>query len=75
MGINELAKVYSFPRGRYSDWKKEMVNGVELFVRHHDVSDNTLEVLKSHFLRFVDPLNYFLAPKAKWRNKYFRYSY
>lgn len=70
-GINELAKVYSFPRGRYSDWKKEMVDGVELFVRHHDVSDNTLKVLKSHFLRFVDPLNYFLAPKAKWRNNYF----
>ena len=72
-GIKELADTYSFPRGLYSDWKKESINGKELFVRHKDIDKDTLTVFKAHFLRFVDPLNYFLAPKAKYGEKCYNY--
>lgn len=55
-----------FPRGKYSDWKYNSTLGY--YVRNIDVLPETRKILTAHFLRFVNPFNHFLAPKAKNTN-------
>lgn len=61
--ITELSNKLCFPRGRYSDWKYDECEGV--YVRRLDVKDLTKQVLAAHFLRTVNPINYFLVPKQR----------
>lgn len=60
---NKDEKEKIFPRGKLSDWKLE--NGNK-YIRNLpvDLSDDEKKIVKAHFLRFVDPLNYFLTPKT-----------
>ena len=53
-----------FPRGAISDWKPD-ARGI--FVRYIDeiLDDEYKEIVKAHFLRFVDPLNYYAVPGEK----------
>lgn len=60
--ITDLSKMY-FPRGKYSEWKYDSV--MDCYVRNLDVLPQTRDVLVAHFLRFVNPFNHFLTPKAK----------
>ena len=50
-----------FPRGSVSDWKCDASG---LMIRELDgtLSDEQKAIVKAHFLRFVDPLNYYAAP-------------
>ncbi|MBD5412109.1 MAG: hypothetical protein HDR51_05095 [Treponema sp.] len=50
-----------FPAGEFDDWKFEE----NYYVRKLSVSSEARDVLIAYFLRYVDPLNYFLTPKPK----------
>ena len=53
-----------FPRGKYSDWTYDASLGC--YARTLDVSPKTRQIIIAHFLRFVNPFNHFLVPKAKY---------
>lgn len=61
-GIKEILERY-FPKGERADWKRRTDNTGTYFVRELKVADNAKEIIAAHFLRFIHPLNYFLAPK------------
>ena len=65
VSFTSLAQLH-FPRGKYSQWQHDASLGCH--VRNLDVLPETREVLVAHFLRFVNPFNQFLAPKAKNTN-------
>lgn len=48
------------PRGDINDWKKE--NGRYIRKLNSNLSDDDKRIIKAHFLRFFDPLNYFATP-------------
>lgn len=50
-----------FPAGEFDDWKFEGNH----YLRNLSVSPEARAVLIAYFLRYVDPLNYFLTPKPK----------
>ncbi|MDD6627131.1 MAG: UvrD-helicase domain-containing protein [Lachnospiraceae bacterium] len=53
--INEIA-----PRGELSDWSVD--EGYPIRQYDYSLSDRQKAYVVAHFLRFVDPLNYFLTP-------------
>jgi hypothetical protein len=57
----EVEKIYK--KGSRSDWDPKTR------IRHRNIAENLedfeKEIVKAHFLRFIDPLNYFLVPKQK----------
>lgn len=69
-GLTELSETYNFPRGNYNDWKKDSLGQ---YVRIMDINNDTKKILKAHFMRFVNPLNYFLAPKDNTSGNIFNY--
>ena len=56
-----------YPRGEVADWKLDS-NGK--MVRYIDDTPSQEEkaLVKAHFLRFVDPLNYYAAPGQNYQN-------
>ncbi len=52
-----------FPGGNRSDWRDCIDNNGKFKLRNIDVSPDAKKFIIAHFLRFVHPLNYFLAPK------------
>lgn len=60
--ITDLSKIY-FPRDKYSKW--EYNTALDCYVRNIDVLPQARAILVAHFLRFVNPFNHFLTPKAK----------
>ncbi len=60
---SEIDRIY--PRGSISDWKPDES---EHMIRNLDYSLTPEEkkIAKAHFLRFVDPLNYYVAPGQKY---------
>lgn len=70
LNITELSEYFNFNRGKYSDWHYDAKQ--QIYVRNLPISKEAKDVLIAHFLRFVNPLNYFLVPKAKssYKGKY-----
>ena len=64
--ITDLSKIY-FPRGKYSNWEYNSKLGC--YVRNLEVLPETRDILVAHFLRFINPFNHFLTPKAKHTHK------
>lgn len=58
--LTEICRKH-FPAGEFDDWKIEG----NIYVRRLSVSPGTRDILSAYFLRYVDPLNYFLTPKPK----------
>ena len=58
---NEAIKY--FPRGQLSDWKP--VGGHMIRELTMDGNTPAREIAKAHFLRFTDPLNYYIVPGPK----------
>ncbi len=58
-----------FPLGESEDWKWD--SNINNYTRKIEICDNEKEKvkrwIKAEFLRFVDPLNHFLAPKAPYQ--------
>lgn len=52
-----------FPRGTLKDWKKKE----NIYIRNlpYSLDPEDKKLVIAHFLRFVDPLNYFLVPSEK----------
>ncbi len=75
--LNTLAEKYDFGRGVYSDWKEESDLYGPLYIRKLKASNpaKTKEILKAHFLRFTNPLNYVLTPKSPIDNKVYNEFY
>lgn len=62
IGIKEILEKY-FPKGERADWNQKIDNMGAYFVRKLKTGEAAKEILTAHFLRFIHPLNYFLAPK------------
>ncbi|MCR5659891.1 MAG: hypothetical protein K6G25_11285 [Bacteroidales bacterium] len=56
----EINRIY--PRGIVSDWKRDPVDGIMKRKQKYCLSQEEKDLVKAHFLRFVDPLNYFVVP-------------
>lgn len=55
-----------FPRGTLNDWKQTTNNQYIRFLNIPDVDkQKAKEWIKAQFLRFISPMNYFLAPKGQ----------
>ncbi len=57
-----------FPLGEASDWEpneKGIKQGSKQRIIDRNLSSDDIAIVKAHFLRFVDPLNYFLVPGMK----------
>lgn len=55
-----------FPRGIISDWKKDPVDGIIKRKLNYCLSQEEKDLVKAHFLRFVDPLNYYVIPGVNY---------
>lgn len=51
-----------FPRGVINDWKIDKLSHKKIRELPYSLTDDEKAIVKAHFLRFVDPLNYFLVP-------------
>ena len=54
-----------FSRGVLSDWK--MHKGHKVRKINRDLQKEEIALLKAHFLRFIDPLNYYIVPGEKYQ--------
>ena len=59
-GRTEICRKH-FPAGALDDWKTEE----NIYVRRLSVTSEARDILAALFLRYADPLNYFLSPKPK----------
>lgn len=57
-----------FPQGIVSDWKQDPNDGIMKRKLGYSLSQDEKDLVKAHFLRFVDPLNYFIVPGEKFEN-------
>lgn len=53
-----------FPRGVIADWKPD-ASGIMIRNIDRMLDYEYKQIVKAHFLRFVDPLNYYIAPGEK----------
>ncbi len=60
-GITALCEKY-FPLGEYEDWKWDASKSNYCRFLHVEEKEKALGLAKALFLRFVDPINYFLSP-------------
>ena len=56
-----------YPRGEVADWKLDS-NGKMVRYIDDTLSQEEKALVKAHFLRFVDPLNYYAAPGQNYQN-------
>lgn len=61
---SEGLKIY--PRGEMKDWSLDKVSGRKIRNLGYSLSAEEKSLVKAHFLRFVDPLNYFVTPGSKY---------
>ncbi len=63
--LKKLVDLFDFGRGKYSDWEETSDSYGKLYLRLMNAKNpvKTKEILKSHFLRLTNPMNYFLTPK------------
>lgn len=54
-----------FSRGDLSEWK--MHNGHKVRKINRDLNSEEKAIVKAHFLRFIDPLNYYIVPSEKYQ--------
>lgn len=62
---NELSEQeikHIYPRGDVNDWKIDPVTNKKVRKLNYSLSNEEKNIVKAHFLRFIDPLNYFLVP-------------
>ena len=55
-----------YPRGEIMDWVDDG-NGKKVRRLEYELNTVEKELVKAHFLRFVDPLNYYAAPGANYQ--------
>lgn len=69
--LKELAELFDFGRGKYSDWNETSDTKGKFYIRLMNAKNPvyTKEILKSHFLRLTNPMNYFLTPKMRKEGK------
>ena len=63
-GYSHLNIKNIFSPGTSADWKKNQSGVYERYI-DESLTEDEKKVAKAHFLRFVDPLNYFLVPNTK----------
>jgi len=56
----EVPRIY--PKGSMSDWKPSKVSGCMIRELSYSLTPEEKNLVKAHFLRFVDPLNYYVTP-------------
>lgn len=62
---NELSKReinHIYPRGDINDWKIDQTTNKKVRKLDYSLSNEEKNIVKAHFLRFIDPLNYFVVP-------------
>lgn len=57
-----------FPRGSLNDWQIDPTDGIMKRKLNYSLSADEKALVKAHFLRFVDPLNYFIVPGESYEN-------
>lgn len=62
---SHLSKI--LPRGDMTDWKEE--NGKYVRKINSNLTEEDKKIIKAHFLRFFDPLNYFVTPSKDFHKK------
>lgn len=60
--LNESEAEHLFPRGVIADWPLDSSTGKHIRKLPYSLTDDEKNIVKAHFLRFIDPLNYFLTP-------------
>ena len=63
---------YIFPRGNIKDWNNK--DGYFIRNLNYTLNNDEKEIVKAHFLRFIDPLNYFIVPGKKYEQHNIRFS-
>ncbi len=53
---------YIFPRGDLSDWSSPTPDLPPVRTLNYSLSQDEKNLVKAHFLRFTDPLNYYVVP-------------
>lgn len=66
IGTKEKARIY--PRGLQNDWHIDPTKGVMTRKLNYNLLQEEKDLVKAHFLRFVDPLNYFIVPGESYEN-------
>lgn len=61
----DVDKIY--PRGEVIEWKHNS-NGKKVRKIDYNLTESEKELVKAHFLRFIDPLNYYAAPGRDWQS-------
>lgn len=64
--ISKQEKERLYPKGSLSDWQKDPKDGIMTRKLNYSLSQDEKALVKAHFLRFVDPLNYFIVPGVKY---------
>ena len=54
-----------FSRGDLSEWKNH--NGHKVRKINRNLNEEEMALVKAHFLRFIDPLNYYIVPGEKYQ--------
>ncbi len=55
-----------YPRGQMSDWALDKSCGSMIRYLNYSLTVDEKNLVKAHFLRFVDPLNYYVTPSPKY---------
>lgn len=63
--ISSAEGVRIYPRGRISDWKLDKASGHMIRELPYSLTSEEKKLVKAHFLRFIDPLNYYVTPGPK----------
>ena len=63
--LNKGEAEHLFPRGVIADWTMDSSTGKPIRNLPYSLTNDEKEIVKAHFLRFIDPLNYFLTPATR----------
>lgn len=63
--LSAAEKNHIFPKGEVSDWQVDPSTGKHIRRLDYSLTAEEKAIVKADFLRFVDPLNYFLTPAKK----------
>lgn len=55
-----------YPRGLLTDWKFDPFINHKIRRLNYSLIDEEKSLVKAHFLRFIDPLNYYVTPSPKY---------
>ena len=68
--INDIEGHRIFPRGQMSDWVLDKSCGRTIRYLNYSLTVEEKNLVKAHFLRFIDPLNYYVTPSPKYEKEY-----